>query len=41
MSVIIATKEEVQEYYESSALSQSKLKKLLGDLNSFHKEEDS
>ena len=41
MSVIVASKEEVQEYYESSALSQSKLKKLLGDLNSFHKEEDS
>lgn len=41
MSVIIATKEEVQEYYQSSALGQSKLKKLLGDLNSFNKEEDS
>lgn len=41
MSVIVASKEEVQEYRESSALGQSKLKKLLGDLNSFHKEEDS
>lgn len=41
MSVIIATKEEMQEYYNSNALGQSKLKKLLGDLNSFHKEEDS
>lgn len=41
MSVIVATKEEVLEYYESSALGQSKLKKLLGDLGSFHKEEDS
>jgi hypothetical protein len=41
MSVIVATKEEVLEYYESSALGQSKLKRLLGDLNSFHKEEDS
>lgn len=41
MSVIVATKEEVQEYYGSDALGQSKLKKLLGDLNSFHKEEDS
>jgi hypothetical protein len=41
MSVIVATKEEVQEYYESNALGQSKLKKLLGDLNSFNKEEDS
>lgn len=41
MSVIVATKEEVLEYYESSALGQSKLKRLLGDLGSFHKEEDS
>jgi hypothetical protein len=41
MSVIIASKKEVQEYYESSALGQSKLKRLLGDLGSFHKEEDS
>lgn len=41
MSVIIATKEEVQEYYGSNALGQSKLKKLTGDLNSFNKEEDS
>lgn len=41
MSVIVATKKEVQEYYESDALGQSKLKKLLGDLNSFHKEDDS
>jgi hypothetical protein len=41
MSVIVATKEEVQEYYESNSLGQSKLKKLLGDLGSFHKEEDS
>jgi len=41
MSVIVATKEEVQEYYESDALGQSKLKLLLGDLGSFHKEFDS
>jgi hypothetical protein len=41
MPVIVASKEEVIEYYESSALGQSKLKRLLGDLNSFHKEEDS
>jgi hypothetical protein len=41
MPVILATKEEVKEYYESSALGQSKLKKLLGDLGSFNKEEDS
>ena len=41
MSVIVATKEEVLEYYESSALGQSKLKLLLGDLGSFHKEFDS
>ena len=41
MSVIVATKEEVLEYYGSSALGQSKLKLLLGDLGSFHKEFDS
>jgi hypothetical protein len=41
MSVIVATKEEVQEYYESDALGQSKLKLLLGDLSSFHKDFDS
>jgi hypothetical protein len=41
MSVIVATKEEVQEYYQSDALGQSKLKLLLGDLSSFHKEFDS
>jgi hypothetical protein len=41
MPVIVATKEEVQEYYESEALGQSKLKLLLGDLGSFHKEFDS
>jgi hypothetical protein len=41
MSVIVATKEEVQEYYGSDALGQSKLKLLLGDLSSFHKEFDS
>jgi len=41
MSVIVATKEEVQEYYLSEALSQSKLKRLLGDISSFQKEEDS
>ena len=41
MSVIVATKEEVLEYYGSGALGQSKLKRLLGDLGSFHKEEDS
>ena len=41
MGVIVATNVEVKEYYESSNLGQSKLKKLLGDLGSFHKEEDS
>lgn len=41
MSVIVATKEEIQEYYGSDALGQSKLKLLLGDLGSFHKEFDS
>ena len=41
MPVIVATKEEVQEYYGSDALGQSKLKLLLGDLGSFHKEFDS
>jgi hypothetical protein len=41
MSVIVATKEEVQEYYGSDALGQSKLKLLLGDLGSFHREFDS
>jgi hypothetical protein len=41
MPVIVATKEEVQEYYQSDALGQSKLKLLLGDLGSFHKEFDS
>lgn len=41
MPVIVATKQEVQEYYESGALGQSKLKLLLGDLSSFHKEFDS
>ena len=37
MPVIIATKEEVQEYFESDALGQSKLKLLLVDLSSFNK----
>ena len=41
MPVIVATKEEVQEYYESDALGQSKLKLLLGDLSSFNKPFDS
>jgi hypothetical protein len=41
MPVIVATKEEIQEYYDSENLGQSKLKRLLGDLNSFNKEEDS
>jgi hypothetical protein len=41
MSVIVATKKETLEYFESSALGQSKLKLLLGDLGSFHKEFDS
>ena len=41
MSVIIATKEEVQEYYLSDALGQSKLKGLLGDVSYFDKEFDS
>jgi hypothetical protein len=40
MSVILATKEQVQEYYQSDALGQSKLKKLLGDVSSFNKEDD-
>jgi len=41
MSIIVATKQQVQEYYETDALGQSKLKLLLGDLGSFHKEFDS
>lgn len=41
MSVVVATKEEVQEYYLSEALGQSKLKLLLGDLTQFNKEFDS
>jgi hypothetical protein len=41
MPVIIGTKQEVQEYYESDALGQSKLKLLLGDLSSFNKTMDS
>ena len=41
MSIIVASKEEVQKYYETDALSQSKLKLLLGDLSSFNKEFDS
>jgi hypothetical protein len=41
MSVIVATKEEVQEYYLSEALGQSKLKSLLGDISHFNKEFDS
>lgn len=41
MSVIVASKEEVQKYYESEALGQSKLKLLLGDISSFNKEFDS
>ena len=41
MSIIVATKQQVQEYYQTDALGQSKLKLLLGDLGSFHKEFDS
>ena len=41
MSVIISTPEEVQEYFDSKKLGQSKLKLLLGDLASFNKEFDS
>lgn len=41
MSVIVATKEEVQEYYLSEDLGQSKLKGLLGDVSHFNKEFDS
>lgn len=41
MSVIVATREEVQEYYESDALGQSKLKTLLEGPSKFLKEFDS
>lgn len=41
MSVIIATPQQIQEYHQSEALGQSKLKRLLKDLASFNKEEDS
>lgn len=41
MSVIIASREEIEEYYQSDALGQSKLKLLLGDLSQFNKEFDS
>ena len=35
MSVIIATPEEVEQYYLSEDLNQSKLKALLGNLSDF------
>lgn len=41
MSVIIATPEEVEQYYLSEDLNQSKLKALLGNLSDFNKEFDS
>lgn len=41
MSVIIATPEEVEQYYLSEDLNQSKLKCLLGNLSDFNKEFDS
>jgi hypothetical protein len=41
MSVSVAKTEEIKEYYQSEALGQSKLKRLLGDLSNFNKEEDS
>lgn len=41
MAIVIASKEDIQEYYQSDSLGQSKLKLLLGDLSSFHKEFDS
>lgn len=40
MPVIIANQEEIREYFESSALGQSKLKRLLGDVSFFEKEFD-
>jgi hypothetical protein len=39
--VIITEQEKIQEYFESSALGQSTLKKLLGNLSGYHKEVDS
>lgn len=41
MPVIIASREEIEEYYQSDALGQSKAKLLLGDLSQFNKEFDS
>jgi hypothetical protein len=35
--VIITEQEKIQEYFESSALGQSTLKKLLGNLSGYHK----
>ena len=31
MAIVIASKEDIQEYYQSDSLGQSKLKLLLGD----------
>lgn len=39
--VIVANKQQVQEYYGSEALGQSALKKLLGNISDFGKKEDS
>lgn len=41
MSLIIGTENQIEAYYASDALGQSKLKKLLKDVSSFHLEEDS
>lgn len=39
--VIITNQEQIQEYFDSSDLGQSTLKKLLGNLSGYHKEVDS
>jgi hypothetical protein len=41
MPVIVASREEVQKYFDTDCLSQSKLKGLTGDLSQFNKEVDS
>jgi hypothetical protein len=41
MALIIGTEEQIEAYFASDALGQSKLKRLLKDVASFHQEEDS